>query len=224
MIIKDYKMLEDYKKEQAERTKVLAQYQYDFDAARGRLNELQTQYELTFTQSVKEGKDAKSELAKLDDMIALQKEVVARRERDLHLAHRAMPHTKISSVDVVAQYKPQFVDKVQSEFVSKVEPKLTLARDLILSAIEDGKEYSSAYYDTHEQIRELVKSNHSSGKTSYIMSQVHPIDDAYLIGELGTTKAVYKVLEQISQFTYGQRPHDYEYIEQAPKTTEKGIK
>lgn len=219
-----YKLLEDYKKEQRERAEKLSQYQKDAEGARARLNELQTQYEYTFTQSVKEGKDATAQLAKIDDDIALQKEVVARRERDLRLAHQAMPNTKIDSVEVVEQYKPQFVGDVQSEFISKVEPKLKLARDLILSAIEDGKEYSSAYGDTHEQVKELVTANHSAGKTRYIMSQVHPIDEAYLMGARGTTSAVYKVLEQVSQFTYGQKPHDYQYVEQAPKTTEKAGK
>lgn len=219
--VQDYKLLEDYKKEQQERAEKLMQYQQDAQGARARLHELQTQYEHTFTQSVKDGKDATAELAKIDDDIALQKEVVARRERDLRLAHQAMPDTKITSVDVVEQYKPQFVDKVQAEFVAKVEPKLKMARDLILSAIEDSREYNAAYTGTHEEIRDLVKSNHSSGKTQYYMTQTHPIDEAPIMRARGATGAVRKVLEQVSQFTHGQRPHDYDYVEQAPKTTEK---
>lgn len=219
--IHDYKLLEDFKKEQRERSEKLMQYQQDAQGAQARLVELKTQYEYTFTQSVKEGKDATAELEKIDRDIEVQHEVVARRERDLRLAYQAIPETKISSVDVVDQYKPQFGDKIQAEFVAKVEPKLKLARDLILSAIEDGREYSGAYTDTHQEIKELLTANHAAGKTRYIMSQSHPIDEAPLMSSRGATSAVRELLEQVSQFTHGQRPSDYKYIDQAPKTKEK---
>src|SRR5690606_39074894 len=144
-----YKLLEDFKVEQRERAEKLTQYQQDAEGARARLNELQTQYEITFTRSVKEGTDVTAELLTIDQDIETQREVVTRRERDLRLANQAMPDTKISAVDVVARYKPDFADGVRSEFEELVNPKLQLARDLILSAIVDGKEYSAAYQPLH---------------------------------------------------------------------------
>lgn len=223
--IQDYKLLEDFKKEQHERATKLEQYSLDAQAARARLTELQTQYEITFTRSVKEGTDASAELLKIDQDIEVQREVVARRERDLRLAHQAMPETKISSVDVVARYKPDFADGVRTEFEELVNPKLQLARDLILSAIVDGKEYSAAYQPIHEEIAEHVKGNHKRGLTPHIMLQNHPTDNARIHNAVGVVSGVRKVLEEVSQFTHGQKPHDYTYIDVAPtvktKTTAK---
>ncbi|MEK4081583.1 hypothetical protein [Solibacillus sp. FSL K6-1126] len=223
--IQDYKLLEDFKAEQHERAEKLAQYSIDLQAARARLTELQTQYEVSFTRSVKEGTDISAELAKIDDDIALQKEVVARRERDLRLAQQAMPDTKISPVEVVARYKPDYADGVRKEFEELVNPKLQLARDLILSAIVDGKEYSSAYQPIHQEIAEYVKGNHKQGLTQHIMLQNHPTDNAKIHKAVGVVSGVRKVLEEVSQFTHGQVPYDYKYIDVAPtvktKTTEK---
>ena len=69
--IHDYKLLEDFKKEQRERSEKLMQYQQDAQGAQARLVELKTQYEYTFTQSVKEGKDATAELEKIDRAASL---------------------------------------------------------------------------------------------------------------------------------------------------------
>lgn len=224
--IHDYKLLEDFKAEQHERAEKLTQYQKDAEGARARLIELQTQYEITFTRSVKEGTDVTAELLKIDQDIETQREVVTRRERDLRLAHQAMPDTKISAVDVVARYKPDFADGVRSEFEELVNPKLQLARDLILSAIVDGKEYSAAYQPLHEEIAEHVKGNHKGGLTREIMLQNHPTDNAKIHKAVGVVSGVRKVLEEVSQFTHGQVPYDYKYIDVAPtvktKTTKDG--
>ena len=83
----EFKLLQDYRKEGAERAAKRLQYQTNLESARARLSELQTQYEHTFTESVKHGTNATAQLDKIDGDIALQKEVVARRERDLALAH-----------------------------------------------------------------------------------------------------------------------------------------
>lgn len=223
--IKSYQLLEDFKKEGMERTEKLSQYQKDAEAAHAQLNELQTQYEHTFTQSVKEGKDATAELDKIADSIALQKEVVARRDRDLGLARHAMPAMEISPVEVVARYKPDFADSVRKEFEELVNPKLTLARDLILSALSDGKEYAKNYQPLHEEIDKLVKGNHQQGLTNAIMYQNHPTDHAHIHKAYGTLSGVRKLLEEVSQFTFGKTPYDYNYVDVAPtvalKTTEK---
>ncbi|WP_249671409.1 hypothetical protein, partial [Bacillus thuringiensis] len=70
--------------------------------------------EYTFTLNHKHGTDETTQHAKIDDDIALQKEVVTRRERDERLARAAMPEGTISSVDVVAEYQNVFVPKVRS--------------------------------------------------------------------------------------------------------------
>ncbi|WP_336046769.1 hypothetical protein [Solibacillus ferritrahens] len=226
--VHDYKLLEDFKAEQTERAVKLTQYQQDAEGARARLNELQTQYEITFTRSVKEGTDVTAELLKIDQDIETQREVVARRERDLVLVHQAMRNTKISPVDVVARYKPDFADGIRSEFEELVNPKLQLALDLILSAIADGKEYSAAYQPIHQEIDDHVKGNHKRGLTREIMLQNHPTDNARIHNAVGVTSGVRKLLEEVSQFTFGKTPHSYKYIDVAPtvktKTTEKAGK
>ncbi|MCL1700615.1 hypothetical protein [Lysinibacillus sp. Bpr_S20] len=214
--VHEYQLLQDYRKEGAERAAKLAQYQADLTSARACLSELQTQYEHTFTESVKHGTDETAQLSKIDDDIALQKEVVKRRERDERLARAAMPEGTISSVDVVEKYEPEFADKVQAEFVGKVNPKLQLARDLILSCIDDHREYRDAYSDIYTEISDLVKANHSSGKTRYIMSQGHPTENARVFGEAGAMSGVRRLLEQVSQHTHGNTPSDYQYIDVAP--------
>ena len=214
--VHEYQLLQDYRNEGSERAAKLAQYQADLTSARSRLRELQTQYEYTFTESVKHGTDATAQLDKIDGEIALQKEVVARRERDLTLAHAAMPEGTISSVDVVEKYGPEFADKVQAEFVEKVNPKLQLARDLILSCIDDHREYHDAYNDIYTEISDLMRANHQQGKTPYIMTQIHPTDNAGVFGAAGTMSGVRSLLEQVSQYTHGSTPSEYQYIDVAP--------
>ena len=224
--VQEYQLLQDFRKEGAARAERLSQYQKDAASAHARLQELQTQYEHTFTESVKQGTDATAQLDKISDDIALQKELITRRERDLKLVHQAMPETIISSVEVVEKYKPEYADGVRVEFEDKVNPKLQLARDLILSCIDDHKEYSSAYNDIYREITDLVTANHQAGKTRYIMSQIHPTDSARVFGATGTISGVRKMLEQVSQYTFGQTPNDYKYIDVAPttNTTEKAGK
>lgn len=224
MKIKEYELLEQYKKQGRERSEKLMAYQEDLSAARSRLAELNTQYELTFTKSVETGKDATADLTKIDQDIEVQREIVKRRERDLMLVQKAMPATAIDSVEVVRQFRPQFASVVQKEFVDKVNPKLVLARDLIISVLQDSREYSDAYDDVTAQISELVTANHRSGKTQYIESQGHPTDNAPVFGANGATSAVRKLLEQVSQYTYGQTPSDFKYIETAPVIAEKQTK
>ncbi|UED78278.1 hypothetical protein FH508_0012450 [Lysinibacillus sp. CD3-6] len=219
--VQEYLLLQEFKREGAERAAKLLQFQKDAESARSRLRELQTQYEQTFTESVKHGTDATAQLVKIDDDIALQKEVVTRRERDLTLAHQAMPETIISSVEVIEKYKPEYADGVRAELEDKVNPKLQLARDLILSCIDDHKEYSSAYNDIYREITDLVTANHQAGKTRYIMTQIHPTDSAQVFGATGTISGVRKLLEQVSQYTFGNKPRDYKYIDVVPTTTEK---
>ena len=225
--VQEYQLLQEFKKEGVERAAKLGQYQADAESARARLAELQTQYEYTFTESVKSGTNATAQLAKIDDDIALQKEVVTRRERDLTLAHRSMPDTNISSVEVVQKYKSEFADGVQAEFEEKVNPKLQLAHNLILSCIDDQREYREAYKDIYREITDLVSANHRAGKTRYIMSQIHPTDHANIFHKNGAISGVRHVLEQVSQYTHGNTPNDYKYIDVAPKTvktTEKAGK
>ena len=224
--VHEYQLLKEFRTEGAERAAKLLQYQTDAESARSRLRELQTQYEYTFRESVKHGTDATAQLDKIDEDIALQKEVVTRRERDLTLAHQAMPESRISSVEVVEKYKTEFADGVRGEFEDKVNPKLQLARDLILSCIDDHKEYSAAYNDMYHEIKDLVTANHKQGKTPHIMSQIHPTDSAKIFNKTGAISGVRHLIEQVSQYTFGQTPSDYKYIDVAPttKTTEKAGK
>lgn len=222
---KEFKLLEDYKKESHESAVKLAQFDADATAAKSRLYELQTQYELTFTKSISGDKAATQQLSKIDDDIALQKEVVARRERDRTLAYRSMPPQKISPVDVTTKFRTEFAPSVRKEFVDKVTPKLELARSLIISALIDGKEYAVDYYEVTDEIKEISSANHKQGLTKYIEMVSHPTSDATILGARGTTSAVRKLIEDISKYTHDNGSIDYEYIEVAPtiktNTTEK---
>lgn len=225
---KNYQLLEDFKAEQKERAEKLSQFQKVASEAKSRLHELETQYDQTFIQAVAKGTDATVELDKITQDIELQKEVVARRAREERLAREAMPDAKLSPVEVVARYKPDFANGVRTEFEELVNPKLLLARDLIISALVDGREYSSAYQPLHQEIDEHVKGNHKRGLTKYIMIQEHPTDNAQIHKAVGVVAGVRKLMEEVSQFTYGRAPYDYKYIDVAPtvqtKTTEKAGK
>ncbi|WGF39786.1 MULTISPECIES: hypothetical protein [Lysinibacillus] len=219
----EFKLLQDYKEEGAERAAKHQRYQADLESVRTRLSELQTQYEHTFTESVKHGTDATEQLAKIDDDIALQKEVVARRERDARLAHAAMPEGKISSVDVVKEYVDVFVPKVRSEYEPIVDAKLKMARDLLISCIIDHRDGEDAYGYLREEIAEITRANRSQGKTSESPVIDHPTSTAKVMGSLGVTNGVHEVISQVSRFTYGHKPNDFEYIAEVP-TKIKGAK
>lgn len=225
MAIKEHEftLLQDYKNEGAERASKLAQYQADLTSARARLSELQTQYEYTFTESVKHGTDETAQLAKIDDDIALQKEVVTRRERDERLARAAMPEGTISSVDVVDEYQNVFVPKVRSEYEPIVGAKLKMARDLLISCIIDHRNGEDAYGYLREEMVEISRTNRAQGKTSEVTAIAHPTGSAKVMRSLGVINGVHEVLSQVSRFTHGHKPNDFEYIAEVPTKT-KGAK
>lgn len=222
--VQEYQLLQDFKKEGTERAEKLEQYSADATAAKSRLHELQTQYELTFTKSVMGDKAATEKLPKIDGDIALQREVVARRDRDKILAQQAIPPQVISPVEVATKYRTEFAPGVQKEFVEKVNPKLTLARDLVLSALADSKEYASEYDGLYSEMSDMAESNHKRGLTQYRELQQHPTRSAPIFGQVGTISGVRRLLEQISQYTFNKIPDDYNYIDVAPNKTEKGAK
>ncbi|MCY9548326.1 hypothetical protein [Lysinibacillus xylanilyticus] len=219
----EFKLLQDYREEGAERAAKHSQYQADLESARARLSELQTQYEFTFTESVKHGTDEIEQLAKIDDNIALQKEVVVRRERDARLAHAAMPEGTISSVDVVDEYRNVFVPQIRAEYEPIVHAKLKMARDLLISCIIDHREGEGAYGYLREEMVEISKANRYQGKTSVIMAIEHPTSVAKVMRSQGAINGVREVIDQVSLFTNGHKPSDFEYIAEAPTKT-KGAK
>ncbi|QDP99178.1 hypothetical protein FOH38_00685 [Lysinibacillus fusiformis] len=219
----EFQLLEDYKKEGLERATKSIQYQQDAESAHARLKELETQYEVMFTESVKHGTDATEQLAKLDEDITLQKEVIARRERDARLAQSAMPDRLITSVDVVNEYQNAFVPMIRADFEPIVEAKLKMARDLLLSCIIDHREGEAAYGELREEIAEIARANRSQGKTREISPATHPTGSANVMRRQGALSGVREVLSQVSLFTNGHQPNDFEYIAEAPTKT-KGAK
>ena len=219
----EFQLLEDYKKEGLERGAKSIQYQQDAESARARLRELETQYESMFTESVKHGKDATAQLAKIDEDIALQKEVIARRERDERLARSAMSDRLISSVDVVNEFQNIFVPKVRAEYEPIVQAKLKMARDLLLSCIIDHREGEAAYGELREEIAEISRANQSQGKTREGTSVSHPTGSANVMRRQGALNGVREVLSQVSLFTHGHKLNDFEYIAEVP-TKPKGAK
>lgn len=218
----DFTLLDEFKQQERNRALKVFEYQTSLDEAKARLAELGTQYEHTFTQAVAAGEDKTEELQKIDDNIALQKEVVARRERDYRLAVAAIPQGKLTTVDVVEKYTKEFVPMVSGEFDSVVNPKLRLARDLLISVIDDAREGDDLYNALHEELVEMSIKNRHTGKTSEITSLGHPTRSTKCLGRIGgAMNGVREVLDQVSKYTHGIKPYDYKYIEQAPKTNEK---
>ena len=184
---------------------------------------MQTQYEVTFTESVKQGTDATAQLTKIDDAIALQKEVVTRRERDARLAHAAMPEGTIASVDVVNEYQNVFVPQVRAEYEPIVHAKLKMARDLLISCIIDHRNGEDAYGYLREEMVDISMANRSQGKTNEIMSITHPTGTANVMWSQGAVSGVREVINQVSRFTHGYEPNGFEYIAEVPTKT-KGAK
>lgn len=219
----EFKLLQDYREEGAERAAKHQRYQTDLESARARLSELQTQYEHIFTESVKHGTDVTAQLAKIDDDITLQKEVVARRERDKCLAHAAMPEGSISSVDVVKEYVDVFVPKVRSEYEPIVDAKLKMARDLLISCIIDHRNGEDAYGYLREEIAEITRANRSQGKTIESPVINHPTSTANVMQSQGAINGVREVYNQVSLFSHGHELKDFVYIAEVPTKT-KGAK
>lgn len=134
-----------------------------------------------------------------------------------------MPEGTISSVDVVNEYQKVFVPKVRSEYEPIVEAKLKMARDLLLSCIIDHREGEDAYGYLREEIAEISRANRSQGKTSEIEAIAHPTGTAKVMRSQGAVKGVREVINQVSLFTHGHNPNDFEYIAEVPTKT-KGAK
>lgn len=222
--VHEFQLLQDYKVEGAERAAKLMQYQADVESARSRLKELETQYESIFTESVKHGTDSTAQLAKIDEDIDLQKEVIARRVRDARLAQAAMPDVLINSVDVVNEFQNVFVPKVRAEYEPIVHAKLKMARDLLLSCILDHREGEDAYGELREEIAEISRANRSQGKTSESPTISHPTGTANVMRRQGALNGVREVLNQVTLFTHGHKPNDFEYIAKVPETIKKAGK
>lgn len=222
----EFDFLDEFKKQGQSAAEKLSSYQTALDEAKSRLYELTTMYEITFTSAIENGEDATAKLKKIDDDIALQKEVVARRERDSALAITATQGDgKFSTVDVVEKYNKEFVPKVSKEFMGVVNPKLQLARDLILSVIDDAREGDKAYNYLHTELTEMAITNRHSGKTSEIHGVGHPTRVSRCMGRSGgAMNGVREVLAQVSKYTHGFEIPGYQYIAVSPQIKEKAGK
>lgn len=217
----EFKLLQEYRNDGIERAAKLEQYQKDVECARARLSELQTQYEHVFTQSVAEGADVTVQLAKIDEDITLQKEVVARRERDFMLTRKVRDQPKITSVDVVDEFVNAFVPSVRAEYEPIVHTKLKMARDLLISCIIDHRQGEDTYRMLREEIAEMARTNRHTGKSAQLISPDHPTGTANVMESQGAIRGVRKVMEQVVLFTNGRKPTDFEYIAEVPKTNTK---
>lgn len=221
-----FELYEQYQKQHAERSEKLGKYQSAIAIAKKELTTLQQQYEYFFTEAIKSGKDDSDKLAKLDDQIAQTQVKLEKVSRDNELASAALPDVEISSVDVVQQFINVYAPSVREANIPNIEARLKLARDLIISVIQDGRNIDDEYRDITDKVKEVSKENHSCGKTSDHKHVGHPTAETRVLGEIGgTISGVRKVLSDVSRFTHGVTPHDFEYVEKAPEITKtKGEK
>ncbi|PKU49956.1 hypothetical protein [Lysinibacillus fusiformis] len=226
MQIFNFELLDQYKEEHRERSTKLSEYLKAWDDAKSRLRELEKQYEHTFTESVGKGEDKTAELAKIDDDITLQKEVIARRERDYKLAMQALPVVEISPVQVVNTYRSEFCPKVQSEYVPTVQAKLDLARDLLKSALIDHHRISDEYDPLYAEMKEMSQANKTTGRTRYIEGVIHPTKYFEFFGGQGVPSGISRLFGELRDYSgkIDQIKQDADadfYIAVAPKTTKK---
>lgn len=213
---KNYELYEQFKKQNEERAKRIHQYQKSAVEARSRLHELEAQYDHTFMQAVAKGEDAAVELDKITQDIELQKEVVARREREERLAQKAMPEGEITSVDVVNRYVDEYVPQVREQHLPSIESRLKIGRDLIISALCDGRDLQKEYDGISETMKELNLTNHKAGMLDDLGFAPHPIREAKILGEHGITAAVSQALRDIAGVSHGRYPHNYDYLAEVP--------
>lgn len=222
----NFELLDQFKEEHRERSTKLSEYHKAWDDAKSRLRELDKQYEHTFTESVGKGEDKTDELAKIDDDITLQKEVIARRERDYKLAAQALPAAEISPVQVVNAYRSEFCPIVQSEYVPTVQAKLDLARDLLKSALIDHHRIADKYDGLYEEMKEMSRVNKTVGRTRYIEGVIHPTKYFNFYGGQGVPAGISRLFEELRDYSgkTSQIKQDIDadfYIPVAPKTTKK---
>ncbi|WP_312507171.1 hypothetical protein [Lysinibacillus sp.] len=222
--IKTYELYEQFKKQGEERAEKLHQFQKAASEAKARLRELETQYDQTFMGAVSKGTDATAELDEIMRDIDLQKEVVARREREERLAREAMPAGEITSVDVVDRYVNEYVPQVREQFLPSIEHRLKIGRDLIISALCDGRDLQQDYNGISDIMKEMNLANHKAGKLETLGFAPHPIREATILGEHGITAAVSQALRDIAGVTHGMYPHNYDYLVEVPakETKKKG--
>ncbi len=222
----NFELLDQFKEEHRERSTKLSEYHKTWDDAKSRLRELDKQYEHTFTESVGKGEDKTDELAKIDDEITLQKEIIARRERDYKLAAQALPAAEISPVQVVNAYRSEFCPIVQSEYVPTVQAKLDLARDLLKSALIDHHRIADRYDGLYEEMKEMSRVNKTVGRTRYIEGVIHPTKYFNFYGGQGVPAGISRLFEELRDYSgkTSQIKQDIDadfYIPVAPKTTKK---
>lgn len=225
--ILNFDFLDEYKSQETVQAEARLEYQKATQAARAKVNELNAQYEEVFTSSLKGGKDATAELEAIQAQIDGAKVKVEMAERDERLARKAMQSGSITSVDVVAKYYKEYVPTVRAQHIPSLEDRVKIGRDLIISALEDGMTLQKEYDSDHDEIKDMMRANHSSGKANMLGMVQHPIRSARILKATGITSAVKLALSEIAKTTYGNFPYDYEYIAEAPqveKTTKKETK
>lgn len=221
---KNYELYEQFRKQGQERAEKMLQFQKATSEAVARLRELETQYDQTFMQAVSKGTDATAELDGIMRDIELQKEVVARRTREERLAHEAVPAGEITSVDVVNRYVDEYVPQVREQFLPSIEHRLKVGRDLIISALCDGRDLQREYDGISDTMKELNLANHKAGKLDVLRFAPHPIREAEILGENGITSAVSQALRDVAGVSHGIYPHNYGYLAEVPaqETKKKG--
>lgn len=220
----EFTKLTEYHEKHTQRAERLEQYQTAVTEAKANLNELQTQYEYTFTQAVQKGVDATADLQKIDEAISVQSEVILRRERDFSLAIQAIQGVELTMtpVEVVEEFCNEFKPMVEAEFTDITKPKLKLARDLIISAMIDHRDAKGHYDDIRIEIAELSRNNNWNGLTDGASVVPHPTDNAPLINRrLGVIKSVRSIIDDVYKQIEGMAILDFEYIDVAPKTKGK---
>lgn len=224
--ILNFDFLDEYKAQGTARAEATLRYQKATQVARSKVSELTTQYEQTFTKSIQDGKDATKELDAIQTEIDLARTAVERAEREERLARSSMPSELITSVDVVEKYSKEYVPAVRERHIQSLEDRVKIGRDLIISALVDGKALQTDYDSVSEELKDMMHANHSSGKANMLGQVQHPIRSARILKATGITSAVRLAMDEIAKTTYGTYPYDYEYLPEVSQIdgTTKGAK
>ncbi|WP_146553531.1 hypothetical protein [Rummeliibacillus sp. SL167] len=184
-----FKPLEQYQKQNEEYSIKVDEQQAKLDEAKDAYQKATQAYEKAFTESIRTGKDATAELAKLDTEVDEAKAAYEKAARDTSLALSAISKPDFDTVALVDEWNQSFTNEIAEQQVKPIEERLELARDLIYSALLDYREVKSLYNSEIEELEGISRQNKLLGKTSSLYMIHNPISKFKVYGKPGVNTA-----------------------------------
>lgn len=216
-VAKKFTQLEEWKERAAEQQQRRAEITENVTRLKAEHKLKQAEYDALFKAGVESGKPNAKQLEKLDSEIDALAIKIQKAERDQALFFAAQPDNNGELPAIVEAFRTEYTAKAREE-LRDIERKLQAGVGLILSARQDHQALQVAYRDITNEVADISKGNHTTGRTSAWMSVSNPVE--LLGGKYRSTKAAIERLA--AAYDRNEGPENYlEKLSDITKMEEK---